>query len=200
MDRFAAPAVLLTLAVVLVACPTLKLGSVTVADSAPKGATFTLSVDVTVEEKDATDGEEGQPASGKGVLGLHLPPTWTVTAARMKSPTEPVMRRLFASPQAAGVFADTFPTIENSWWAFSSPEQTIQQGVHAYKAEFDIEVSGKGGEIGLLMTILQDDMSDLPAPTQFKVAVKGKKVTLQPAVAAPAKGGGAKGDKVPAGK
>ena len=51
-----------------------------------------------------------------------------------------------------------------------------------------------------MMTILQDDMTDLPAPTQFKVAVKGKKVAITPMVGAAAEGSGAKGDKVPAGQ
>ena len=194
----------LPLLALLTACPTVKLGTVAVSDTAPKKGTFTLAMDVVVEETDPTDGENGQPASGRGVMGLHLPDGWSVVAARMKSPTEPVMRRLYPSPQSAGVFADTFPTVEDPWWAFSSPEQTIQQGKHTYRAEYDILVGGKAkaGDIGLLMTILQDDMTDLPAPSEFSVAMKGKKAVLKSkgTGAAATPGQGAKGDKVPAGK
>ncbi len=200
MNRFALA--LLPALVVLAACPTLKLGNVTVAETAPKDATFTLAVEVVVEETEVTDGESGQPASGRGVLGIHLPPAWTVSAARMKAPHEPVARRAYPSPLAAAVFADTFPTVTDTWWAFASPEQTIQQGKHLYRAELDV-VAGKdkGGDVGVLLTILQDNMTEIPAPAGYRVTIKGKKTTIAATTgaAAPATGQGEAKDKVPAG-
>ncbi len=200
MNRFALllfPALLL-----LAACPTVKLGAVTIADAAPKAGTFTLVVDVVVEETEVTDGESGQPTSGRAVVGMHLPPAWKVTASRMKAPQESVMRRNYASPQSAGIFADTFPTVTDSWWAFSSAEQTITQGKHEYRAEFDIDAgTDKAGDVGILLSILQEDMKDLPAPVAYTVSIKGKKTTIKAKAggAAPATGAGKDKNKVPAG-
>lgn len=196
MTRFA---LLLSFAALLIGCPTLKLGTATVADKAPKGATFTLLMDVIVEETDVTDGEEGQPASGRGVIGLHLPVDWTVTAARVQVPGESVMRRVYPSPLAAAIFAETFPTIMDPWWAFASSEMTILQGRHTYRAELDIAAGkAKAGDVGMLLTVLADSMDEIPAPAGYTVTMKGKKTTIT-AKTGPAPTGVVK-DKVPAGK
>jgi len=175
--RFLA-ALLLSLLLVAVGCPTLKLGEVKVKSST--ATTFTLEATVIVEETDDTEGPDQTRQSGKGLLGVHLPAGWTVAAARMKAPNESTDRTLWAAPQAAGAYSESFPNTGGSWWAFSSATQEIPKGLHTYSVEVDVVMpkKTKAGALGLSATILSDDLKDLPAPVAFDVGVKGKTVTL----------------------
>ncbi len=161
-------------------CPTLKLGEVTVKPGSGSATGFTLQSTIVVEEVEETEGEDQSRQSGKGLLGLHLPAGWSVAAARMKAPTESTERILWAAPQAAGAFAESFPNTGGVWWAFSSPTQEIPKGLHTYQLEVDVVVpkKTKAGSLGLSVTVLSDDLTDLPAPLLYDAAIKGKNVTL----------------------
>ena len=90
-----AGASLLALLVVM-GCPTLKLGNVAVKEGSVSPAGFTLVAEAIVEELDETEGPDQQRQSGRGLLGVHLPAGWSVSGARMRSPDETVERALFA--------------------------------------------------------------------------------------------------------
>ena len=171
---------LLLLLALLAGCPKLNLGTVSVVPGSASPTGFTVQVAVQIEETDETEGEDQQRASGKGLLGLHLPAGWTVTAARMQSPQEDTARALFAAPQAAGAFAESFPRTGGVWWAFSSATQTVPQGIWDYTLELDVVVpkKTKAGSLGLAVTVLSDDLKDLPAPAGFDVSIRGREVTL----------------------
>ena len=170
----------LVLLVAAVGCPTLKLGEVVVKAGSGSATGFTLQTTVIVEETEDTEGEDQSRQSGKGLLGLHLPAGWTVSAARMRAPTESTDRALWAAPQAAGAYAEAFPHTGGVWWAFSSATQEIAKGLHTYKLEVDVVVpkKTKAGALGVSATVFSDDLEDLPAPIAFDVAIKGKNVSI----------------------
>jgi len=176
------PVFLLLPLVLIMACPTIKLGSVGVlpGSASPKG--FTLTVDIEVEETDDTEGEGKSEQSGKGLLAMSLPAGWKVTAARYKAPNESAVRALYTLPQAAGAVAERFPKEKGWWWAFGSNTTSIPKGKHTFQAEFDVLVPKrtKGGELGVLATVLNDELEDLPAPQRFKIHLKGKATSLTP--------------------
>ncbi len=182
-------------------CPTLKLGEVRVKPGSSSKTGFTLQTTILVEETEETEGEDKSRQSGKGLLALHLPAGWTVSGARMKAPTESTVRALWAAPQAAGAFSEAFPQTGGVWWAFSSATQEIARGAHTYELEVDVVVpkKTKEGSFGVSVTVLSDDLKDLPAPVAFEVALAGKNFVLgkhvqeaPPAPAAPAEGDGGK--------
>ncbi len=166
----------------LAGCPTIKLGAVKAKEGSVSATGFTLQADVVVEETDETEGADQQRQSGRGLLGVHVPAGWTVTGARLRSPRETVDRALFASPQGAAAYAEAFPTTGGVWWGFASPTQEIPKGTWNYTLEVDVAVpkKTKGGALGLATSILNDDLSDLAAPAQFDVAIKGKSLELTP--------------------
>jgi hypothetical protein len=141
---------------------------------------FTLSAEVVVEETDETEGAEDQRQSGRGLLGVHVPSGWTVTAVRIRSPKETTARALFASPQGAAAYAEAFPTTGGVWWGFASPTQEIPKGMWTYALEVDVTVpkKTKTGDLGLSVSILNEDLSELSAPRQYGVALKGKTLAL----------------------
>jgi hypothetical protein len=161
-------------------CPTLKLGEVTVKPGSTSATRFTLQSTIVVEETEETEGEDQSRQSGKGLLGMHLPDGWRVAAARMRSPTESTDRTLWAAPQAAGAYAEAFPHTGGVWWAFSSATQEIPKGLHTYQLEVDVVVpkKTKAGSLGVSVTVLSDDLKDLPAPVLYNAAIKGKSVTI----------------------
>jgi|GEM_PF-2496631 len=163
-------------------CPTMKLGKVAAKPGSVSATGFTLTAEVMVEETDDTEGEEQQRQSGKGLLGVHLPAGWTVTAARMRAPKETTDRALFASPQGAAAYAESFPNTGGVWWGFASPTQEVPKGQWLYTLEVDVTVpkKTKGGDLGLAASLLNDDLSELSAPEQFAVAIKGKSLVLTP--------------------
>ena len=164
----------------LVGCPELSLGPLTVKDGSVDATKVTLTAEITVTEADETEGADQQRQSGRALLGVQLPAGWTVTAARMRSPRETVDRALFASPQGAAALAEGFPTAEGVWWGFTSPSQEIPQGSWPYSLEIDIErpKKAKAGLVGVSVSVLNDDLSDLSAPRQYDLAFKGKSATL----------------------
>ncbi|MCO4768656.1 MAG: hypothetical protein KDA24_01405 [Deltaproteobacteria bacterium] len=168
--------------VLVMGCPTIKLGAIKAKPGSVTATSFTLVADVEVEELDETEGEDQQRQSGKGLLGVHVPAGWSVVAARVRSPKETVDRALFASPQGAAAYAESFPTTGGVWWGFASPTQEIAQGKWSYTLEVDVVVPKKTkmGDMGVAASILNDDLSDLTAPQQFGVAFKGKDLVLTP--------------------
>lgn len=176
------PGLLLLPLVLIMACPTIKLGSVGVlpGSASPKG--FTLTVEIEVEETDDTEGEGKSEQSGKGLLAMSLPAGWKVTGARYKSPKEDTVRALYTLPQAAGAVAERFPKEQGWWWAFGSNTTSIAKGKHTFQAEVDVVVPKrtKGGELAILATVLNEDLEDLPAPQRFEIKLKGKATTLTP--------------------
>lgn len=179
--------VALLLFALVAGCPTLKLGEVKVKDGSASATGFTLQATVIVEETDETEGPDQTRQSGKGLLGVHLPAGWAVKEARMKAPTESTVRTLWAAPQAAGAYSESFPATGGVWWAFSSATQEIPKGLHTYTVEVDVTVpkKTKAGALGVSATVLSDDLKDLPAPVAFDVTIKGKNVSLAKRGAAP---------------
>ena len=171
---------LLGLLLLAAGCPTLTLGDVKIKPGSSSPTGFTLQATVVVEETDDTEGADQTRQSGKGLLGLHLPTGWSVTGARMQAPSESTGRTLWAAPQAAGAFSESFPSTGGVWWAFSSATQEIPKGKHTYGVEVDVVVpkKTKRGDFGLSATILSDDLKDLPAPVAFDLTITGKSVTL----------------------
>jgi hypothetical protein len=167
---------------VLAGCPTLKLGRVATKAGSVSPAGFTLTAEIIVSETDETEGADQQRQSGKGLLGVHVPAGWTVTAARLRAPDETVDRALFAAPQGAAAYAESFPTTGGVWWAFASPTRDVPMGDWTYNVEIDVAVpkKTKTGEIGISASILSDDLSELSAPRQFGVTLKGKALELAP--------------------
>ena len=172
--------VLLPLVIALAGCPTIKLGDVAVKGGSVSSTGFTLTADLLVEEKDATEGEDSTPQTGRGMLALNLPVGWTVAAARVKSPQESAVRTLVPVPQAAIAHAETFPLESGAWWAFASNEQAVPQGAWTYPVELDITIpkKTKSGAFGLSAGIFKETLDELVAPAKFEITFKGKKATL----------------------
>ncbi len=167
---------LLTLPLLLTGCPTLKLGSVGLKDGSVKAGNFTLTAQVLVQELDDTTSEGATPQEGRGMIGVLLPPGWTVAAARVKSPFEDSVRKLIPVPQVAAAFGETFPKEEGAWWTFASNTVAIPTGDYVFDVEIDV-VAGKkakSGTIGVAAGQFSEDLSELPAPLKFEMALKGK--------------------------
>lgn len=177
-----------TAALLSTGCPTLNLSQVQILPGSVSRSGLTLQATVVVEETDATTGEGNTPAEGKGVIGVHLPVGWSVARGRVQVPGEPMQRALYAAPQAAVAMAQSFPQTPGQWWAFASNSQTIQQGQHTYSVELDLVPPKKAKEtlLGVTATVLTDDLTEIPAPLQYKLLLKGKKSKLVPHQAAPA--------------
>lgn len=194
-------AILFTLA----GCPQLKLGDVGLKAGTVKGGSFTLTAQVHVTEVDDTTAEGATPQEGRGMIGLMLPPGWTVADARMSSPFEGSVRRLIPVPQVAAAFGQTFPQETGHWWTFASNTIAIPTGDHTFDVEVDV-VAGKkakGGVIGVAAGQLSEDLSELPAPTKFDLSLKGKGtltvVGAGPAVSLPPEPAPANADKASGG-
>ncbi|MCK6527992.1 hypothetical protein L6R50_10670 [Myxococcota bacterium] len=174
-------AALALLALALAGCPTLRIGDVGVSNATARG--FTLTAAVVVEETEDPTEPDGKPAEGRGILALHLPRGWDVTAARVAIPGEGLPRALIPSPQGAATFAESFPTAPGEWWAFTAPPQKVPKGTHTYPIELDVTVPKRtrGGPIGIAASVLEDKPDDLPAPREYLLTLAGKKASLEPA-------------------
>jgi hypothetical protein len=165
------------------ACPTLKLGAISVRSGSVGATSLILDLSVLVEETDPVGTPDGgEPQSGRGMVALELPIGWTVTRATMSSPLEQTPRALIPAPQAAVAFGEAFPETGGAFWALASSTQTIPQGSHAYPVEIEVSFPkrSKGGKIGIAAAIFQDQMTDLPAPQEFELAIRGRNATLAP--------------------
>ncbi|MCP4868305.1 MAG: hypothetical protein GY898_06275 [Proteobacteria bacterium] len=157
-------------------CPELSLGNVGLKAGTVKGGSFTVTAQIHVTEVDDTTAEGATPQEGRGMIGIMLPPGWTVADARMSSPFEGSVRRLIPVPQVAAAFGQTFPQETGHWWTFASNTIAIPTGSHTFDVEVDV-VAGKkakGGVIGVAAGQLSEDLSELPAPRKFDLSLKGK--------------------------
>lgn len=174
-------ALLLLVAVLLTACPTLKLGGVTVSDGSVSATSLTLKAAVVVEETEEVSADAGSMNEGRGLLAVYLPVGWSVAAGRMKSPQESVPRSITPVPQIAVQFGETFPTVPGQWWAFASNTQGVPTGSWTHEVELDITFpkKSKAAEIGVSVGVFNDNLDEVPSPVVFDLTIKGKKATLK---------------------
>ena len=85
-------------------------------------------------------------------------------------------------PQIAVQFGEAFPDVPGEWWAFGSNTQTVPTGSWLHDVELDLTFpkKTKTSELGVSVSIFQDNLDEVPAPQIFDVAIKGKKATLTP--------------------
>ena len=67
------------LTALLAGCPSFQLTQVEIAPGSIDGQRFTLNATVSVTEEDPPVDDDGNLGGGRGVLGVWLPPDWTVT-------------------------------------------------------------------------------------------------------------------------
>ncbi|MEE2828283.1 MAG: hypothetical protein VX498_03765 [Myxococcota bacterium] len=177
----------------LVGCPELRLGKVAILPGSVDRQGFTVTVDLHVEEDDEDDAEGDEPDPVRGVVSLNRPVGWTVTAARMKSPFEQSVRRMSPVPQAAVVYAESFPEEPGHWWTFATNHVVIKQGSWDFQMEFDVAFPPRkkfkkrpaGGSIAVVADPFGDfsakiTAAELSAPTRFHFELKGKNGSMLP--------------------
>jgi hypothetical protein len=131
-------------------------------------------------------------SSGRGLVGLYLPQGWKVRAARVQSPQESAVRAMYAAPQTAVSFAESFPRVPGEWWAYASSQQAIPKGSWTYLIEFDVETPKKptAGPVGVAVGVFTENAPELPAPNEYRLRLLGKGGRLEPVLGGEPAGGG----------
>jgi len=168
------------LALLATGCPGLTVRSVALVPESVAPGRFTLAVAVEVVEEDPSINDNGELDGGRGILGVWLPPGWTVAAARIALPGTDEQVVLEAVTDADGHFAPSFPRVPGGWSGFVSPCQNLDAGSYLYDAELDLV--GPATEptlsLGLAAALFSDDGSNGPAPRQVDVDLAAGTATL----------------------
>lgn len=167
-------------AALLAGCPTVKLSSFGILDGSVTPTSLTFAAQVEVEETEEVNVEEGTGQEGRAFIAVFIPRGWTVSGARAMSPQESTPRALIPAAQSAVQLGEMFPQVEGEWWAFASNTQSVATGKFLHGVELDVTFpkKSKGTTLGVTAGIFQDKLEEVPSPTIYDLAIKGKKATL----------------------
>jgi len=161
---------LVWLAPLVVGCPSIDIADSGIVEGSAGPGRVTLRAVFDVDEEDPSFDDDGNLEGGRGVLGVWLPPGWSVldaTAHHLNGGEVP----LLPLDDAAGHFPPTFPRVPGAWHAFATGCQHLPEGSFTYEVEVAVVGPEEDTELtaGITAAVLIEGGSNAAVPAQIDV-------------------------------